>query len=642
MASFYRRKRGLIFKFIVGIPALWFLIVIFTTYQGKLSNSDSDTEKRQEREVIHREKDIVPPRDNHIHFGDGDKLRHDRKIHEEEKLNLANKIQLDMHENRQQREDTGRESAKKDDTLRYKPKQSLPERPYVDPNAPGEGGKAVVIDKDKLSPEEKKKFDDGWQKNAFNQYASDMISLHRSLPDVRDPECKDLKYKDNLPDTSVVVCFHNEAWSVLLRTVHSIIDRSPPHLLKEIILVDDFSDMDHLKQPLEEYAAKLQKVKVVRTKKREGLIRARLLGYSVATGEVLTYLDSHCECAEGWLEPLLDRIAENKSIVVCPVIDVIEDDSFKYQYGNARATSIGGFDWNMQFNWHAIPEYERKRRSFKDYLPVRSPTMAGGLFSISREYFTELGTYDPGMDIWGGENLELSFRVWMCGGTLEIIPCSHVGHIFRKRSPYKWRTGVNVVKKNSIRLAEVWMDEYKNYYYERFNYDLGDYGDVTDRKKLRERLQCHSFDWFVKNVYPDLFVPGEAIASGEIRSKAKPMCIDSAVDNHNYHKPVNMWPCHNQGGNQYWMLSKNGEIRRDDGCLDYSGGESVIVYPCHGQKGNQEWQYREDNSIYHANTQKCMETSVDGQKLTMKTCTGIDRQIWTWKRKSPSGIIRNN
>eukprot|EP00105_Crassostrea_gigas_P026434 XP_011447407.1 PREDICTED: polypeptide N-acetylgalactosaminyltransferase 5 [Crassostrea gigas] len=180
--------------------------------------------------------------------------------------------------------------------------------------------------------------------------------------------------------------------------------------------------------------------------------------------------------------------------------------------------------------------------------------MAGGLFSISREYFTELRTFDPGMDIWGGENLELSFRVWMCGGTLEIIPCSHVGHIFRKRSPYKWRTGVNVVKKNSIRLAEVWMDEYKNYYYERFNYDLGDYGDVTDRKKLRERLQCHSFDWFVKNVYPDLFVPGEAIASGEIRSKAKPMCIDSAVDNHNYHKPVNMWPCHNQGGNQVKLL----------------------------------------------------------------------------------------
>ena len=56
-------------------------------------------------------------------------------------------------------------------------------------------------------------------------------------------------------------------------------------------------------------------------------------------------------------------------------------------------------------------------------------------------------------------------QVWLCGGRLEIIPCSVVGHIFRSSSPHSFPKGTDVITRNQVRLAEVWMDEYKQIFY---------------------------------------------------------------------------------------------------------------------------------------------------------------------------------
>lgn len=183
---------------------------------------------------------------------------------------------------------------------------------------------------------------------------------------------------------------------------------------------------DDLKEPLQDYVKQhLPKVKIIRQSYRYGLITGRLAGASKAIGDVLIFLDSHTEPNYNWLPPLLEPIAQNYKTCVCPFIDIIDANTFQYRSQDEGAR--GAFDW--LFYYHRLP------RSFAGKLNptaiFESPVMAGGLFAISKKFFFELGGYDEGLDVWGGEQFELSFKIWMCGGQMYEAPCSRVGHIYR-------------------------------------------------------------------------------------------------------------------------------------------------------------------------------------------------------------------
>ena len=120
--------------------------------------------------------------------------------------------------------------------------------------------------------------------------------------------------------------------------------------------------LDEVKDKLDSYVKTLEtKVNIIRLKQREGLIRARLAGAAAAKAEVVTFLDAHCECSIGWLEPLLSRIAEKESNVVMPVIDAIGDKDFRYN-GVGEPFQRGIFRWRLEFGWKPVPDYEMQRR----------------------------------------------------------------------------------------------------------------------------------------------------------------------------------------------------------------------------------------------------------------------------------------
>ena len=105
-------------------------------------------------------------------------------------------------------------------------------------------------------------------------------------------------------------------------------------------------------------------VKLVRNKKREGLIRSRLLGAKMSRSEIIIFLDSHCEVNVGWLEPLLVEIQLDPHTAVCPIIDIINFDNFRY---SPSPIVRGGFGWGLHFAWAPVPqrEYLGPTKSFR-------------------------------------------------------------------------------------------------------------------------------------------------------------------------------------------------------------------------------------------------------------------------------------
>uniref|UniRef100_A0A4W5ML29 Polypeptide N-acetylgalactosaminyltransferase n=2 Tax=Salmoninae TaxID=504568 RepID=A0A4W5ML29_9TELE len=508
------------------------------------------------------------------------------------------------------------------------------------PGGLGQGGAAATLTDDSHVDGEGK-----YEEYGYNAQLSDRISLDRSIPDYRPKKCKQLTYPEDLPQISVVFIFVNEALSVILRSVHSVVNHTPAHLLKEIILVDDNSDSVELKFNLDQYVNKRYPglVKIVRNSKREGLIRARIHGWNAATAPVVGFFDAHVEFNTAWAEPILTRVKEDHTRIILPAIDNIKFNTFEVQqYANAAH----GYNWGL-WCMYIIPPQEWLDKG-DETAPIRTPAMIGCSFVVDREYFGQIGLLDPGMEVYGGENIELGMRVWQCGGSMEVLPCARVAHIERTKKPYNNDIDY-YAKRNALRAAEVWMDEYKSHVYMAWNIPMNnpgvDYGDVSERVALRKRLQCRSFRWYLENVYPEMRIYNNTITYGEVRnSKASGYCLDQGSEDDD--KAI-LYPCHGmssqlarystEGLLQLGPLGSTTFLPNTKCLIDDGRGRTPSLKKCDSvsRVSQRLWDFTQNGPIISRDTGRCLEVEMSkdanfGLRLVVQRCSGQKWMIRNW------------
>lgn len=512
---------------------------------------------------------------------------------------------------------------------------------------PGEQGAAVAL----TDPVDIKLNQKLYNATGFAVVISDKISVNRSIVDARPKNCKTLKYLAKLPRVSIIIIFRDEVRSVLLRTIHSVINRTPAELLHEVILVNDNSTNRELYEPLQDYVKKnFKNVKIKNLNERKGLIVTRLEGARIASGEVLVFFDSHIEVGYNWLPPLLDPIARNRRLATIPIIDDFDAETFQI-FSNHEFGTRGAIDWSLIYR-----NFERYLPAGVDPLrPFPNPIMLGCAFAIDRKFFLEeLGGYDEGFRIWNGENYELSFKLWLCADGLFEVPCSRVTHSFRFINPARVSKD-DFVARNFKRLAEVWMDDYKEvvYKFDPGRYEKIDAGDISKPKKIRERLKCRPFKYFMEEIAPDILTrypttqDQPVFASGQIKSLGMDdVCIDSFYRSE--FDPIGLYYCQEIDDtgrppqSQFFRLTfmKNLVFGFIENCLD---SYKMSIPQCsYADYGNQYWKYDHDRNLLINGGDEgdnCLTANFDTQTLSLEPCNDANAaQKWSFTYENKTAL----
>ena len=423
---------------------------------------------------------------------------------------------------------------------------------------------------------------------------------------------------------SIVLPCANEA-EFAVKTVGSIVETVPSSILHEIIVVDDGSNPPLYSIFNEESHKEMLtsgQLKFIRHDSHTGLINAKRVGGNAASGDIITFLDCHVKPADNWYHGIINRMIGNYKRVVVPMITALDVRTWSELPRNGGGLAKCYLTWDADFKW-----FDSKDQ----YVPV----MSGGLLSISRRWWEETKGYDAAMTGWGGENIDQSVRIWLCGGEIVQANDAFVAHMWRDgnkpETHVKYTIPFNSATTNRYRAGAAWFGPFKRKLDEFPMYSSVSKQniDISGITTVNKDLNCKPFAWFLKR-FKGVYFDGGLLPDKvfHLRDEFSGLCLERHDDD-----IIHLNECQQTSSGQIWHRANQNKDGlccsgfrnwNSDQCIGGSNGRATKSTTCKVDGGWTEQHWMLENGQL-SNSNKCIGFETPpGPPIKLSTCNAAN------------------
>lgn len=392
---------------------------------------------------------------------------------------------------------------------------------------------------------------------------------------MRSDGCRKRRYRSNTfkHTASLIVDLPANVGILQLKTTVDKLLAGAEKFIVEVIVVIAVDGPVQLADQVDKYLATLSDVaskRLIRESGAAGIVAARMTGYAKSKSDIVIFTDCSVVGTVGWLVPLVAALMSNPMSIVVPHCD---DASNPAVYAATPDRSVAMYTWPLTSR---IKERLGLVPTPKGL--YQSPTVRGNIFAVRRYFFDKIGGYDTRLSDAAAAHLELSFRAWLCGGSVYMVDCSHVGvrNVFEP---------VRVTDEKSVRMiGDLWFEDQKNILLTSsgLQVDKEESGKSTSMTRLRRfgPPTCQNISVYFQEVARVPVPSPEAVYFGQLQARTD-RCAHS-IHKDNRIDLTHCWPAGRLDlSSMTFELTATGRLKTGNGrCLTVQRNSYILVDSC--------------------------------------------------------------